>query len=130
MILKKRLVRYLVVGSIAYLVEMGTLYLLVHEVKISPVKSVAISFWVGLVVAFILQKWVAFENHIRQATALVNQLVIYGILVAWNYIFTLLAVKLFVHSASVYVIRTFAILVITSWNYVVYRALFRDTQED
>jgi hypothetical protein len=48
----------------------------------------------------------------------------YGLLVAWNYIFTLGIVKLLADNLSVYGARTLAILLITCWNFIIYRQLF------
>lgn len=124
---KDILKRYLIVGGISYLVEMGALYGLHHGLGFSAVKSVAFSFWVGLIVAFILQKLVAFQNYEHSAKTLTQQIGGYGILVAWNYAFSLIATDIFAKHASVFIIRTISILIITSWNYIIYKALFKQS---
>lgn len=122
--MKTNLKRYLVVGAVAYLVEMFSLFGLHHGLSFSPIKAVAVSFWVGFIVAFTLQKLVAFQNYDKRARAVAGQLAYYSLLVAWNYMFTLAMVKLFNHLASVFIIRTMVILIITSWNFIIYSALF------
>lgn len=120
--------RYLIVGTLAYAVEMIILYGLRYALNLSPLKAVAISFWTGLVVAFILQKIITFKNHSRSLHILSKQLGGYGVLVAFNYAFTLLLVNLFSPSFSVFLIRTMAILITTLWNYIIYRSLFKNQE--
>jgi len=124
--LKNRLIRYLVVGVSAYALEMAVLFGLHDGIGLSPVESVAISFWFGLVIAFVLQKFVAFENHEKKVRAVSYQLSLYACLVAVNYLITLMAVKHFSPRHSVFVIRTAVIALGTIWNYVIYnRFLFK-----
>ena len=126
MAISDKLKRYLIVGASAYLIEMLSLYGLRSGVGLSPLKAIAISFWVGFTVAFILQKLVTFQNYDKRAKVVANQLVRYGLLVAWNYGFTLLVVRLFSHFVSVFIIRTVVILIITSWNFIIYKSLFKE----
>ena len=127
-VIKPQLIRYLLVGITAYVCEMVTLFGLHDGAGLSPVRSVAISFWVGLVIAFILQKLVAFQNYDRRSHILATQVLVYGLLVGWNYAFTLLAVKLLEGSLSVFVIRTLVIVVVTGWNFAIYSHLFKTRQ--
>ena len=118
-------IRYLIVGGIAFLIEMGALFVLHNVLKLSPVTSVAISFWVGFAVAFILQKMVTFKNYQKSAKALAKQLVFYSILVAWNYIFSLAVVALLSPRFSVFTIRTCTILIVICWNFLIYKFIFK-----
>lgn len=120
----RQLARYLVVGGVAYLFEMFCLVVLRQGFRFSDVVSVGVSFWLGLVLAFFLQKFVTFQNHDRRLHIVGRQAVFYGLLVAWNYLFTLGIVKLLAHDLSVYGARTLAILLITGWNFIIYRQLF------
>jgi putative flippase GtrA len=115
------LVRYILVGGSAYLVEMGTLYGLHHGLGLGPLASVAISFWVGFIVAFVLQKTIVFKNYERGAKVLSRQLGIYSLLIVWNYLFTLVMVKLLSDTFSVFIIRTGVIAIITLWNFYLYK---------
>ena len=125
--LNPKLVRYIIVGGLAYLVEMATLFGLKHEAKFSSVKSVAISFWVGLVVAFLLQKIITFKNHDRRIHILAKQIIAYGCLVLFNYLVTLITVKLLTPRLSVFIVRTMIIVLATIWNYYFYSLLFKQT---
>ena len=56
-----RAFRYLLVGGLAYIFEIFSIFIL-KSIGLSSVEAVAISFWIGLVAAFILQKYIAFQN--------------------------------------------------------------------
>ncbi len=122
-ILKTRISRYLFVGVGASVLEMVVLFGFRDGLKFSPVKSVAISYWFGLIVAFLLQKYVTFQNHEKRIHMIGYQLMIYTALVLFNYGVSLLAVKLLSTHNSVFEIRTAVIAIGTLWNYVIYKNL-------
>jgi putative flippase GtrA len=127
----RRFITYLTVGLSSYLIEMGTLYILKFVFQASDLLAVAISFWVGFAVAFILQKWVTFRSHDKRPKTITKQVLVYSLLAGWNYVFTLILVALLSHSLSVFIVRTLAIAIITIWNYAIYRTIiFKNTQGD
>lgn len=117
--------RYLAVGIIAYISEMGSLFILHSIINLSPINSVAISFWIGLAVAFALQKIITFKNYQKSIKILSKQLLLYFLLVAWNYFFSLLIVTLFAQRISVFLVRTATIAIIICWNFVLYKYIFK-----
>lgn len=127
--LSKSLVRYILVGGSAYLLEIGALYYLRHQLEFSALVSVAISFWIGFVIAFVLQKLVTFQNYEKNKRTVAKQVAYYSLLVLWNYLFTLILVKLFSDETSVIILRTIAIVIITSWNYIAYQSIFKRASE-
>jgi putative flippase GtrA len=125
----RQFITYLVVGGSAYLIEMASLYLFKTVFHLSDLASVAISFWVGFVAAFILQKVITFKNRDKTAKGISKQVVIYGILAAWNYLFSLILVEIFSGTTSVFWVRTIAIGIITLWNYAIYRTFIFKVKE-
>jgi putative flippase GtrA len=122
-----QIIRYLFVGGFSFVIEIATLYTLNHVLHLSPTISVAISFWVGFIIAYILQKLVTFQNKEKTRRAVAKQLVGYSLLVLWNYVFTLVVVELFQDVVSVVLLRTIVIAITTIWNYALYRILFKTT---
>ena len=104
--------------------EMCCLFGLKKVVGLGDIQAVAISYWLGLVVAFLLQKVFTFRNKHFSAKHLLRQGVGYGALVLWNYGFTLIFVATLRHKLSIFIVRTLAILCITLWNYRLYHFLF------
>lgn len=124
-----KLARYIVVGGVAYLIEMAALYGLRVLAHLDSVTAVAISFWVGFVAAFLLQKYVTFQHKDARPKVLARQLGWYSLLVAWNYVFTLAVAHYFASVASIFVLRTVVILIVTTWNFAVYRWVFKEQGE-
>lgn len=119
-----QLLRYIAVGGTAYVLEMASLFGLKKVAGLGNIQAVAVSFWFGLLVAFFMQKIITFRNKHFSAKHLTKQGLGYAALVLWNYGFTILVVALLQHRLSVFVVRTFAILCITLWNYRLYHYLF------
>ena len=123
-----QITRYIFIGGFSYLVEMGCLFGLHDGLKLNATLSVAISFWVGFIVAYVLQKFITFKNTDRSRQAVTNQLLGYSLLVGWNYLFTLIVVGLLDQFVSVFILRTLVVLVTTVWNYVIYKKLFKNVE--
>lgn len=126
---RHQIIRYLFVGGFSFIIEITLLYILSHTLHIPAAISVTISFWVGFIVAYVLQKLVAFQNKEKSRRAITKQIIGYSLLVLWNYGFTILVVELFHSSVSVVVLRTIVIVITTLWNYVLYKKLFKVTTE-
>lgn len=114
------LIRYLFVGGASYAVELSLLLILVHTFHQSQTAGEAIAYWVGLGLAFILQKLVAFQNYQREIKALSRQGAIYAVLTLWNYVFTLAFMGHFDQRYLIYT-RTVALIIMSFWNYFLYK---------
>lgn len=125
LVFKHKIIRYMVVGGSAYVIEMTSLYILRYVLGLSALVAVAISFWIGFVAAFTLQKVITFKNYDRGIASISKQILGYSTLVAFNYAFTLLAVNLLQTTLNVMAIRTLTIATITLWNFYIYGKLFR-----
>ncbi len=123
---KQKLITYLLVGGTSYIIEMGSLYLFNVVFGLPGVVAVSISFWIGFIVAFVLQKLITFKNHEKAKHIVAKQLIAYSILAAWNYVFTLGTVALLSSVISVFIIRTATIGIITMWNFLIYNKIFKD----
>jgi putative flippase GtrA len=125
---KNKLVRYLFSGGLSYAIELGCLLFLHIVVGLPSVVSIAISFWVGLVVSFLLQKLLTFSDRTKSVKRLAGQSLAYGILVVINYAFTLLFVFALENIIGLVVARTGALVITTVWNFVIYKKIiFKDT---
>lgn len=114
-------VRYLITGGASYGIELSVLLLLSGILHLGPVLSVGISFWVGLVISFILQKFLAFNNKTVKPKHLIRQSLQYGALVLVNYLFTLWFVSTFEPIVGLVIARTVALIITTIWNYFIYK---------
>lgn len=113
------LARYLVVGLVSYGIDVGLLLLCWHVLHAPLWLATSMGFWGSFGVNFVLSRHWTFDvgNHPVGA-----QLVRYGILVAVNYVVTVLAV-LGLHHAGLPVVaaRTLTLAVLTISTFILYR---------
>lgn len=127
-LLERRFARYLIIGGSIYILELLVI-IVGQRVGLSPVPAVALAFWVGLVVSFILQKFVTFSDHRTHHKIVLKQLLAVSLLVIWNFLFTVGVTKLLVHHAPPTVTRTVALLITTLWNFYLYKtSIFREPE--
>ena len=110
---------YGVVGVASYVVELSLILFLSYAVHVDQTLSVAVAFWVGLLVSFLLQKMITFRSDNYTHTTK-RQFFFYGALVLFNYLFTVGFVYVF-SNLDVTITRTIALIITTIWNYLLYR---------
>jgi putative flippase GtrA len=123
-LLKLQYIRYLLIGGTAYVFEIACL-LGLQKLGLGKLGAVSISFWLGLLVAFFAQKIITFSNKTTDYKNLKKQTLGYALLVGWNFCFTLAMTWLLKNILPVIVIRTIVILIVTIWNYAIYKRLFK-----
>jgi putative flippase GtrA len=118
-------VRYVVVGSCTYAFELAVIVLAQHA-GMTAVWAVALSFWLGLLVSFILQKLITFGDRRTHHRVVLPQIAAFSALVMFNFGFTVLMTKLFQHVMPVLAVRTLALGITTIWNFYLYKTrIFR-----
>lgn len=122
-IFKSQAVRYLVVGGTAYIFEITLLYGLSNIPTIGVALAVTISFWLGLIFSFLIQRFVTFKDTSKSLSRLSRQTVQYALLVFINFAFTLAFVTLSEPFLGLLASRTVAIIVTTLWNYYIYKKI-------
>ena len=111
--------RYLIVGGTVYVLELIVIVVASH-VGAKPVLAVALSFWIGLCVSFVLQKVFTFDDRRTHHKILIPQVVAVSLLVLWNFGFTILVTRLLT-SLNPTITRTIALLITTIWNFYLYQ---------
>lgn len=125
------LFRYIFIGGLSYLIEVITIYVIINYSDLGSLTAVAISFWLGLIASFFLQKFLAFKNKESSAKHLIWQSITYSILVIINYLFTLGFVAIFENTVGVFIARTIALIITTGWNFIVYsKVIFKRNLEN
>lgn len=126
---KRPVTRYLIIGGSVYIFELVVIYV-AEKLGAGPVLSVGISFWLGLIVSFLLQKMVTFRDKRLHHRVLIPQLVAFSVLVVWNFGFTLAVTALLSPFITAFFSRTLALGVTTIWNFYLYKTrIFRRDEE-
>ncbi|HSX15608.1 MAG TPA: GtrA family protein [Candidatus Saccharimonadales bacterium] len=119
-LLKRPGYRYLIIGGSVYVFELAVI-IVAQRLGASATWAVAISFCLGTLVSFFLQKLVTFGDKRMHHRILVPQLVATILLVVWNLSFSVLLTKLLQDHLPAVVTRTLALGVTTIWNFYLYK---------
>jgi putative flippase GtrA len=112
--------RYLIIGGLVYVFE---LIVIVAAIGLgaSPVLAVGVSFWLGLIVSFILTKFITFSDRRTQHKVVLAQVVAVGLLVLFNFVFTLIVAHMLRDVVPAVISRTIALAITTLWNFQLYK---------
>jgi putative flippase GtrA len=122
-------VRYLLIGGSVYVFELAVIVVAQH-MGASAVWAVAISFCLGTLVSFFLQKLVTFSDKRMHHRILIPQLVATALLIVWNLGFSVVLTKLLQSHLPAVVTRTLALGITTIWNFYLYRTrIFKNSEE-
>lgn len=121
--------RYLIVGGSVYLLELVVI-VAAEKLGASAVVAVGVSFWIGLVISFALQKVVTFGDKRVHHRILLPQIIAFSLLVLFNFGFTILVTKLLESWLPAVVTRTIALAITTIWNFYLYKTrIFQQKDE-
>lgn len=128
-LLKRPGYRYLIIGGSVYAFELAVI-VVAQRMGASAPWAVAISFCLGTLVSFFLQKLVTFGDKRMHHRILVPQMIATALLIAWNLSFSVLLTKLLQHHLPAVVTRTFALGITTIWNFYLYKThIFKNNSE-
>jgi len=118
--LKTPLGRYIVIGGGVYLIELLVI-VLAQAAGASAVVAVGLSFWIGLGISFLTQKFITFRDRRLHHKVLLPQVVAYSLLVLFNFGFTVGATALLSPTIPAAASRTIALGITTLWNFYLYK---------
>jgi putative flippase GtrA len=128
-LLKKPGYRYLIVGGSVYVFEILVI-VAAQALRAGPVLAIAVSYILGTLVSFFLQKLLTFGDKRMHHRILIPQLVATVLLVVWNFSFSLLVARLLAHHTPAIISRTIALGITTIWNFYVYKTkIFKNDDE-
>jgi putative flippase GtrA len=112
--------KYLVIGASVYVFELVVIVVALW-LGAGSIFAVGLSFWLGLIVSFMLTKFVTFGDKRTHHRVLLPQIVAVSLLVLFNFGFTLLVTKLLAGVVPAVASRTVALGVTTIWNFYLYK---------
>jgi putative flippase GtrA len=104
-LMKRPGVRYIMVGGSVYVLELIVI-LVALRLGATAVEAVALSFLIGLIVSFLLQKLFTFGDKRMHHKIIVPQMIAVTLLVLFNLGFTVLVTKLLQNALPAVVTRT------------------------
>ena len=118
--LSKHMQRYLITGVSIYVFELAVI-VIAQQLGANAVVATGLSFWLGLIVSFIIQKLFTFGDKRTHHKVLGPQILAFSGLVLFNFGFTVLATDLLDQWLPATVIRTLALGTTTIWNFYLYK---------
>lgn len=112
--------RYITVGLTVYIFELIVIYL-AQKFGAGDLLAVGLSFWLGLIASFGLQKFITFQDKRKQRSVVLVQFLAVSLLVLWNFGFTLLITNILKGHISTFLCRTLALGITTLWNFYLYK---------
>lgn len=119
-LLRTKIFRYVLIGGSAYVIEIATI-LAAQRLGANSVAAVALSFWIGFVYTFILQKFFTFDDNRTGGKIIASQASMVAALVILNFVFTISVTVVLQHWLPAMVIRTVAVALTTVWNFYLYK---------
>lgn len=112
--------RYLIIGGSVYVFELVVI-VLAQAAGLRATAAVAMSFCLGTIVSFLLQKFVTFGDRRVHHRVVTWQVAATALLVMVNFGFSVLVAYAFEHVLPAIVSRTLALAITTSWNFYAYK---------
>ena len=103
-----------------YVLELIIIVLAIHW-GAGNTLAVGLSFWIGVAVSFMLQKFFTFGDKRIHHTVLLPQVIAVTLLVFFNFGFTILVTNLLQDSIPATITRTLALAMTTIWNFYLYK---------
>lgn len=127
-LMRHRTYRYLLIGGSVYVLEMVTI-IIAQGLGADAILSVGVSFGIGIVASFMLQKFVTFGDNRTQHKVLATQIIAFVLLVLFNFAFTLFMTGILAATIPATIARTLILGITTVWNFYLYKTrIFRADQ--
>ncbi|KKQ39014.1 MAG: hypothetical protein US58_C0044G0007 [Candidatus Magasanikbacteria bacterium GW2011_GWA2_37_8] len=129
---EKKFLQYSIVGSSAFVFDFASLVVFKEIFNLDPIMAVALNQILIINYVFFLNKYWSFKSDGQT----VKQMIKFGVLMAWNYVFAILWMWLFTQLISFtlevnlfggtrdlwyLVVRLVNILLAVSWNFLLYK---------
>lgn len=116
---KHHFVRYVFVGGTTFAIDLGLLLLLHDHLNVNVALATTISYWVAIVYNFILNRYWTFS--LSEKNNLHKHLAAYLVLLAFNYIFTVIFVSVVSNYTQVGIAKVLAVIIQIPWTYPIYK---------
>jgi putative flippase GtrA len=126
-LLTPRQLRFLAAGVLTVLTDYATFFVAYGVLGIDLGVATVASFMAGLVVSFGLNKLWVFESRGDSIARSAGQLLLYGLLLVVNIVFTYYFIAILQHRFDIdpRISKLASIAIVTAWNYVLYsRVIF------
>lgn len=116
---KHQLLRYLFVGGSTFLIDFSLLVIGREKFRLSVSVAASISYWISIVYNFSLNRFWTFSQ--KELSALHKHALFYGMLLAFNYVFTISFIHFTASLLHYGPAKVLAVAIQMSWTYYLYK---------
>jgi putative flippase GtrA len=112
-------VRYLFVGGTTFILDFATLFVLHVHLLVPIALATTIAYWSSILYNFFLNRWWTFSKFEKES--LHRHALLYGSLLGFNYLFTVIFVSLVSHYIYFGLAKILAVPIQMTWTYIIYK---------
>ncbi len=112
-------IRYLFVGGSTFVIDFGTLVILHGHLNMGLKFATSIAYWLSVTFNFSMNRWWTFSAS--ENKKLHQHIAAYGILLVFNYLFTVISMSLFSRHISYAIAKPIVVILQTFWTYPIYK---------
>ena len=111
--------RYLFVGGSTFIIDFSLLIVLHGKFNLNIALATSVAYWVSILFNFTMNRWWTFSAS--ENKKLHRHLFGYGLLLCFNYLFTVIFVSLVSKYISYAIAKIAAVIIQVSWTYLIYK---------
>lgn len=112
-------IRYLFVGGTTFLIDFSILFFLHEVVHFNLALATSIAYWASITFNFLLNRSWTFSASEKKK--LHEHALFYGLLLSFNYLYTVIAVSILSHFMYFGIAKLIAVITQVSWTYFLYK---------
>ncbi len=130
-LIEQRLFHYAISGGTAFTIEYGSFLIFYYEFHLSAVLANTISFSLGLVTSFLLNRFWVFA-HDKQKKKMVHQMSLYLVTGLFNLIITDIMIHFIVKAGvPAFIAKILLVIIVAFWNFFIFkRIIFMQQKTD
>jgi putative flippase GtrA len=114
-------IRYVFVGGTTFIIDFSILFILHGKLGIGLVIATSIAYWTSILYNFSLNRNWTFSAN--EKNALSKHILMYGLLLGFNYVFTVVFVSVVSHYIYFGTAKILAVGIQISWTYFIYKKI-------
>jgi putative flippase GtrA len=117
----RQFIVYIPLAGIATVVDWGSYYLLAKELKLNPILSVIISYTLGGLTNYSLNKIFNFRDKVK---TIGFQMAVYGIIMGISYGLTalLMSIQIYLLSINFFIARIITTAIVLAYNFIMHKS--------
>lgn len=115
------LVKYVLVGGSTFSIDLGLLYIMHGLLGLNIAASASFAYWISISYNFVLNRHWTFSSSEKKS--LLKHLTLYFVLLVFNFLFTVTFVAILSEHFNYIFVKIAAVLLQTSWTFLVYKKM-------